>query len=424
MTPFKKITVVTTGSRGDVQPYIALALSLAQAGHSVTFAGNINFESLAKAHGLHFAPIQIDSAKFVQEPHAQNWLESANLPQLVWNTYRVVGPTLKQILADSVAACEGAELIIYHAYTLPMLFYVGKQLKIPTIAANLYPMPTRDFPALQVNRSELGSQINRLTHRVEQQITWQLYRPVINHYWQGPGRIPFSGPYPQQLQERQLILCCYSNVVLPRPADWPDHIQATGYWHLPPEPNWQPSAALSDFLATGPRPVYIGFGSMGNPQKARQTTEIVLEALRLSGHRGVLAAGWSGLGKGMTLPENAFVLDSAPHTWLFPRMAAIVHHGGVGTTGSGLWAGVPNVVVPHFGDQPFWGERVYQLGCGPQPIPRPELTAGRLAQAIGQATADPAMHQKAALIGCQLQAEDGRQRALELVNTYLATHNF
>lgn len=424
MTQFKRITVVTTGSRGDVQPYIALAATLAQAGHSVTFAGNVNFEPLAKAHGLSFAPIQLDSAKFVQEPGTQDWLESANLPRLVWNTYRVVRPTLEQIFSDSVAACQGAELIIYHAYTLPMLFYVGKQLKIPTIAANLYPMPTRNFPALQVNQKGLGSRLNRLTHQLEQQITWQLYRPVITHYWQGPGRIPFSGPYPQQLQERQLILCCYSDIVLPRPADWPDHIQATGYWHLSPEPDWQPSAALNDFLANGSRPVYIGFGSMGNPQKAQQTTELVLEALRLSGRRGLLAAGWSGLGKGLTLPETVFVLDSAPHTWLFPRMATIVHHGGVGTTGSGLWAGVPNVVVPHFGDQPFWGQQVYQLGCGPQPIPRSELTASRLAQAISQAMNDPAIQQKATLIGCQLQAENGLQRALELVNNYITAHIF
>jgi UDP:flavonoid glycosyltransferase YjiC (YdhE family) len=170
------------------------------------------------------------------------------------------------------------------------------------------------------------------------------------------------------------------------------------------------------FLAAGAPPVYIGFGSMANrsPQKV---AHLVPEALELSGQRGILAAGWGGLAQA-NLPDHIFALDAIPHAWLFPRVAAVVHHGGAGTTAAGFRAGVPSILVPFTGDQPFWARRVTELGVGPQPIPRRKLTAERLASAIAAATTDQNMRARAAALGERIRAEDGVARAIEMIESF------
>lgn len=193
------------------------------------------------------------------------------------------------------------------------------------------------------------------------------------------------------------------------------HNRITGYWSLDEAPDWRPPARLVEFLESGPPPVYVGFGSMAhrNPQ---QTTQLVHKALQRSGQRGVLATGWGAL-SGAQWPHTSdlFMLDSIPHSWLFPRMAAVVHHGGSGTTGAGLRAGVPSVLVPHAGDQPFWARRVADLGVGPRPIPRRRLTAERLAAAIARAVRDEEMRARAAAVGQRIRAEDGVGQAIGII---------
>lgn len=193
--------------------------------------------------------------------------------------------------------------------------------------------------------------------------------------------------------------------VLPRPADWPPHLHLVGYWFLGPPPGWSPPESLVRFLEAGEPPVYVGFGSMPN-QDPRATFDLIVRALKVSGQRGVIYGGWGGLA-GETAGDRALVIEGVPHEWLFPRMKAVVHHGGAGTTAAGLRAGVPNVVVPFFGDQPFWGWRVAALGAGPAPIPLGSLTAERLAAAIERAMTDPAMRGRASEIGARLRAENG-----------------
>jgi UDP:flavonoid glycosyltransferase YjiC (YdhE family) len=173
------------------------------------------------------------------------------------------------------------------------------------------------------------------------------------------------------------------------------------------------------FLNSGQPSIYVGFGTMGNPADNPDTMNIVLKALAKTGQRAVLAAGWSGLGLGQQLPSNVFLLKSIPHRWLFPQMAAIVHHGGAGTTGTALSAGVPNIIIPHFGDQYFWGRRVAELGAGPEPIPRKKLSAERLALAISTATHDKAMQERAVTIGVQIRAEEGINHAIQVIRQYI-----
>ena len=187
----------------------------------------------------------------------------------------------------------------------------------------------------------------------------------------------------------------------------------TGYWFADSPIGWEPSPGLLAFLDAGPPPVYFGFGSMtsGDPEG---TLKAILKALELTRQRAILLSGWGGLGEGYKLPDYAYAVQSVPHGWLFPRMAAVVHHGGAGTTGAGLRAGVPSILVPFVADQPSWARRVAELGVGPRPIPFRQLTAERLADAISQATSDDAMRERARRMGARIRAEDGIGAAIEV----------
>jgi sterol 3beta-glucosyltransferase len=225
------------------------------------------------------------------------------------------------------------------------------------------------------------------------------------------GQFPYS-----QLHGRPVpVLGGYSPLVVPKPSDWGKHIHVTGYWFLDPKPNWQPPVPLVKFLESGPAPVYVGFGSMAN-RRPRQTTQLVRDALEQAGQRGILATGWGGLER-TDISANLFALDAVHHVWLFPKVSAVVHHGGSGTTGAGLRAGVPSVLVPHIGDQPFWAKRVVEMGVGPKPIPRHQLTARRLAEAITTAVTDTGMQARALSLGERIRAEDGLGKAVEIIES-------
>ena len=209
------------------------------------------------------------------------------------------------------------------------------------------------------------------------------------------------------------VLYGFSPSVIPKPPDWDADQQITGYWFLDRDEGWEPSPGLLAFLQAGPKPVCIGFGSMSN-RDPESTAELVMDAIRLSGQRGIILSGWGGL-RVKDLPDSAFVLDSAPHSWLFPLVAAVVHHGGAGTTAAGFRAGVPTIIIPFFGDQPFWGARAADLGVGPEPIPRKQLTAERLAEAIRDAVINEGMRKRASDLGAKIRSEEGIARAVEII---------
>ncbi len=213
------------------------------------------------------------------------------------------------------------------------------------------------------------------------------------------------------------VLYYYSPHVIPQPNDWPKNAIATGYWFLNSMNNWQPPADLVKFIAAGKPPVYIGFGSMTG-QHPEQIAQIVIAALKKSKQRGIIATGWGGLAAS-DLPENIFKIESVPHDWLFPQMAAVVHHGGAGTTAAGLRAGKTTVICPFFGDQPFWGNRIAELGVGTKPIPIKQLTVDKLVDAINTAVSNENMRQRAANLGEKIRSEDGVARAVEIINNYL-----
>ena len=418
-----RITCIALGSRGDVQPYIALGVGLRRAGHAVTIATHDEFAALAAAHGLGHHAMGGDPRTLVGSETGHLMLQSGKNPLRFLRLFaEIVRPIFRTFAEESLAVIRQSDGIVLS--NVGVFAHRLAQPDRPSCRVALQPYtPTRafasaffpDYPAwLPVGRGAY----NYASHQAFGQLFWHFFGRPMREIQREMGL-----PLPTPAQARRLLsatpapVCfAYSPALLPRPADWPPHEQVTGYLYLDPEPDWQPPAHLTDFLAAGPAPVYIGFGSMAN-RDPEAAAALVMAAVRQSGQRGVLFAGWGGL-RQTDVSDDILLIDAVPHSWLFPRMAAVVHHGGAGTTGAGLRAGVPSILVPHFADQPFWGRRVHAAGVGPAPIPRAHLTAPRLAEAIRQAVSDPAMRARAAALGARIQAEDGVGTATGIIERW------
>jgi sterol 3beta-glucosyltransferase len=414
-----RILIMTMGTRGDVQPYIALALGLSRAGHSVTLATLTAFEDMVREHGLAFAPLRGDFLEMLQTPQGKAAVVGKANPLELWRQAR---PRLRRLLDEQPEAARGADAIIFHPKTMGGQS-LAERFDVPGIMALLQPLyaPTRTFASMLMPADNLGGALNLASHRLTNWAMGAAVSGVLNRWREESLGL---GPVRDQLtlHGRPLPrIYGYSPQVLPAPPDWAPECAVAGYWFLERAPDWRPPERLEAFLQDGPPPVYVGFGSMPS-RDAQAQTRLVLEALAQSGQRGVLATGWGGLAAA-DVPADVYLLDAAPHDWLFPRVAAVVHHGGAGTTAAGLRAGVPNVICPFFGDQPFWGRRVAALGVGPQPCPQQRLSVGRLAEAIRAAVEDSAMRERAAVLGARIRAEDGVARAVELVERRLGVGN-
>ncbi|WP_420643396.1 glycosyltransferase [Candidatus Leptofilum sp.] len=411
-----RIVIIALGSRGDVQPYVALGKGLLAAGHEVRLMTHDAFEPLVTAHGLEFWIARGNVQAVAESDEMQALLEKGNFLAINAYTAKAAQKAALEWAEDGLVACEGADLIIAGLGGFFMGLSLAEKLNLPVVQAYYVPFtPTSAFAGALLPRP-VPSWLNRLSHHVTRQIMWQGSRKADNLARQqqlGVANAPFFGPFHAKQSRGLPILYGFSPAVIAPPADWPPEAQVTGYWFLEAEERWTPPPALVDFLADGPPPVYVGFGSMTN-RKPEETAALVTAALAKTGQRAVLMSGWGGL-QATDLPETIFMLEAAPHAWLFPRMAAVVHHGGAGTTAAGLRAAVPSIIIPFFADQPFWGNRVAQLGVGPQPIPRKQLTVDRLAAAIETAVTDQPMRQRAADLGRKIQAEDGIAQAVAIV---------
>ena len=416
------IAIISLGTQGDVQPYLALGVALKRAGHSVRLITHENFEDAAKAHDLDFWSVQGNVQEIAQSPEMREILAKGNFIKINQYTAKLAKTLAVDWARDALRATQGVDLLIAGIGGLYLAQSLSEKLDVPLIESYVVPFtPTGEFPHPLVPASvpKLGGLANRLTYRLVQQMMWQSSRAgdrLARRQIVGLPPAPFFGPRQRQGSPKPPVLYGISPNVLPKPKDWHADVHVTGYWFLEPEENWQPPAELRDFLQAGPPPLYIGFGSMGN-HDPEGTAELVLEALARTGQRAVLLKGWGGI-VSETLPDNVYLSGAVPHTWLFPRMSAVIHHGGAGTTAAGLQAGVPSVVIPFFGDQPFWGQRIEDLGVGPAPIPRKDLSVERLAQAIQTVTTNQVMQREAAELGAAIRAEDGLRDAVQIIEAY------
>jgi UDP:flavonoid glycosyltransferase YjiC (YdhE family) len=414
-----RIAIIALGSRGDVQPYIALGQGLKKAGHTVRLIATQDFEVLVKSHGLEFWSIRGNSQENIEGKEWREVSEQGNLIVIMSHLIKQALRSAIEWLEDSLIACEGMDLLISGSVGLSIGIALAEKYHLPLLQAHLIPItPTKTFPSLVIPQTlpNLGGAFNLISHQFIQQIMIRASRPMLNQARQkvlGLPRASLFDSAPACLSKGFPMLYGFSPSVIPAPIDWSAENHVTGYWFLDSADDWSPPSALLDFLQDGPPPVYIGFGSMSsrNPQ---ETADLVVKAIKKTNQRALLFSGWGGLHK-ENLPASMFMIDSTPHDWLFPRVAAVVHHGGAGTTAAGLRAGVPSIVIPFLIDQPFWGQRVYDLGVGPAPIPRRKLTVDRLAQSIQETVTNTAMRQRAANLGTKIQAEDGIANAVELI---------
>ena len=414
-----KIAIMALGSRGDVQPYLSLGKGLKAAGHFVRLITHQNFERLVTSHGLEFYPVKGDVQAVIESPEMLKLLEQGNFLAINAHTAKLVRSAAIDWAQDGIAACRGIDLLVAGVGGLYLSIALAQKLNIRFLQAYIFPFtPTTAFPAIVLPQSisRLGGTVNRLSHHLFRQMMWQGFRQADRLARQQVLNLPpapFWGSYNSAALRQYPTLYGFSSSVIPQPSDW-QNTQVTGYWFLDAAADWTPPAALMKFLNSGKPPVYIGFGSMGS-RKPAATAALVLAALDRSGQRGILLSGWGGLSQA-NLPDTVLMVESIPHSWLFPRMAAVVHHGGAGTTAAGLRAGVPSIVIPFFGDQLFWGQRVAKLGVGTAPIPRKQLTVELLAQAIDRAVTDPVMIRQAANLGAKIQAEDGIAHAVAVIH--------
>ncbi|WP_327070539.1 glycosyltransferase [Kitasatospora sp. NBC_01302] len=393
-----KILFLAGGSQGDVAPFTGLGVQLRQAGHEVAIATQPRFAELVGAGGLEFRALPGELRREL-------------------SPLRQATDFVRQ-LGEGVAAtvAPGDDLLLLAPTTAPLGWSLAEAHGIPSIGVYLQPVhPTAEFaPAVGAGRS-LGRWGNRAAGHVSLRLVDRVYGPTVTRLRAGLGLPPMTAGATRRRQEAAgwPVLYGYSPSVLPRPADWRSGLDVVGnWWPFDAQlTDHQLPAELADFLQAGPPPVFIGFGSMGGGEGER-LSELAVRALRRARVRGVVQAGWAGLsGTG----EDVITVGELPHLALFPRMAAVVHHAGAGTTAAALRAGVPAVPVPVLGDQPFWANLLARLGAGTAPIPFKSLTADRLAAAITRATGDPVHRTRATALAGRLAAEDGAGRAVELI---------
>ncbi len=417
-----RITILTFGSRGDIQPYLALALGLKSVGHDVCIATEQIYEDWITQEGIEYAFLPGNS----KERHANEaWfklLEETHRRPIVsaYRAYReFLLPPLRKLLEAAWEACQGSDVIL----GLPTVYagsHIAEKLGIPFFSVWTCPFTsTSHFPhawSRLPSQRWAGGALNRFSYWVPQFLDQKVLLPTINQWRQETLALPPVKTHRHQLQTYS-TLYNYSDAVLAKPTDWNDRIHLTGYWFLDRPEAFQPPEDLVQFLAAGPAPVYIGFGSIGD-RHATRTLQTAVDAVVKSGQRAVLEGGWAAFST-IKLPPQILQLQSnaAPHAWLFPRMAALIHHGGAGTTAQGFRSGKPTVVVyQKFTDYHFWGDRVARLGVGPEPLHIRDLKVDDLTAAIHLMVSDRDMQARAAQLGRSLQQEDGIAQAIDVIH--------
>lgn len=405
-----EISIVAPGSRGDIQPYLALAKGFVAAGHGVRLVTTRDHAGLVRDHGLEPWIAEIDVQEELGNADARAAVEGGGLVRSFRRFSEIAARGADLLAEQALAASTGADAVLAGFSGVFLGSAVAEKLRLPLIQAYNVPFtPTAAFPGALTPWLSFPPRAftHRLGGRIARQAIWFTARGSGNGARRrlGLGSAPRIGRFETGILGAGDVHYGLSPAVFGRPADWSARTRIDGFWFLDEDAAWTPPAELDTFLAAGPPPVYIGFGSMSSSDPGA-TARLVLEAVTASGRRAVIHTGWGGLAPA-DLPETVMAVGSVPHSWLFTRMAVVVHHGGAGTTAAGIRAGVPSILVPFHGDQPFWGRLVHTLGIGPAPIPRKRLTAPALARAIGEALADPAMGERAASLGARVRQEDG-----------------
>lgn len=413
-----RVLVLTSGTMGDVAPYTGLGTRLRDAGHQVTVATHAPFAAAVTRCGLPFHPLPGDLRAILPQARGHDGARSGTSPAALLQLLRIARPLITELAGGVTAAVEATrpQVILVSALVAPLGYQVAEAAGVPWAGVFLQPLaPTGAFGPVVLGGASVGPAGNRAVTAATLTVSQSLYARPVRDLRAGLG-LPRRGlrQLRRQQERRWPTFHGFSPSVVPRPPDWPASHQVAGYWWPQRPAGWQPPAELIDFLAAGAPPVFVGFGSMA-PGGGTRLAGPVLDGLRAAGVRAVVQAGWAGLR--VARDTGVLGIGEVPHDWLFPRMAAVVHHAGAGTTAAGLRAGVPAVTLPVLADQPFWAARLHALGVAPAPLPLASLTADRLSAAVRQAVGGPRYRARAQAMAGRLAAEDGSAPILRWLAT-------
>lgn len=411
-----KFVIITIGSRGDVQPFIALSKGLRSKGHQIRICAMNVFQETIEQEGFEYAPMAGDAKEIMLRLIGEQVspIEYFNsLPDLL-------NPVKGAFLSNIEEACQGMDAIFYSTLG-SVAYHVGEKLGVPCFRCFFAPLdPTAEFPAMTAPPLLLGGWYNKLTFKGGDILWSSATRHLLNDWrvQMGLRKIkPFEFPY-RKMNGRQVpTLYAYSSILAPKPKEYGNHQHLTGFWIKELDEAWHPEEKLLRFLSAGSKPIYIGFGSTvgGNFDRI---LDIILESIKMTGQRAILSAGWRNL-DGIDLPHNVMQVGNVPHEWLFPRMLAVSHHGGAGTTAAGVRAGVPSIIIPFGGDQPYWGNRVYRIGIGTKPIWCKKLSVENYTKAIRDVLDNQQMKNRASEVGTMLRSENGVANAITVIERAL-----
>ncbi|MEU1129977.1 glycosyltransferase [Streptomyces sp. NPDC005900] len=406
-----KVALLAFGSRGDIQPFLALGTGLRARGHEVDLATTTDFKGMVEHAGLNFREIPGSTGNYFKMPGVIKALRKS--PSIVRASRAIPRPTQDEVVAALDAmheATQGADFMV-NAMLTRGAGYADPGVPWGTVA--WWPIvPTGRFPAFGFPELPLGAPYARLSHSLAGQLDWAMNRGPVNKFRKNRGLPPLSGGSPaKKLGVEYPVFHATSPSVVVPPSDWPARAHVTGYWFW--DRPWEPPAELVDFLESGEPPVALTLGSTW-PVYGEETFERVLKAVRKAGRRMVLVDGPEG-----DMPDDVFRAGEMDYSWLFPRTAAVIHHGGPGTVAEVLRAGVPNVVLPCFADHPYWAARLLEMGVSSQPVPLTKLTQELLDHSVSTVLGDPRIAERAAALGPRIVGDRGVETTCELIEGYV-----
>ncbi|KAK1415046.1 hypothetical protein QVD17_30815 [Tagetes erecta] len=414
--PPLQIAMLIVGTRGDVQPFVAIGKRLQEYGHRVRLATHLNFKEFVKASGLEFFPLGGDPKVL-----AGYMVKNKGFLPSEPSELQIQRSQIKDIVFSLLPACMDHDPDTNVPFNVDAIIanppayghtHVAEALKVPLHIFFTMPWtPTSEFPhPLSRVRQPVA---NRLSYQIVDALIWMGMRDIINEFRKKKLKLrpvtylSGSNNSPQDLPYGYI----WSPHLVPKPKDWGPHIDVVGFCFLDLASSYIPPDSLVEWLEKGEKPIYIGFGSLP-VQDPDGMTEIIVKALEVTAQRGIINKGWGGLGNLAKSKDFVYLLDNVPHDWLFLQCAAVVHHGGAGTTAAGLKAACPTTVVPFFGDQPFWGRQVHARGVGPPPIPVEDFSLKNMVSAI-QFMLKPEVKIRATELAKAMADEDGVKGAVD-----------
>ncbi|MRS03659.1 glycosyltransferase, partial [bacterium] len=410
------------GTRGDVQPYLALAIELKKMGKEVRIAVTRNHEELIRSYGIDFFSIDVDINSLNVDQNMIREAQQADNPLKMFFSFQKMKKYGVHMVGHYYDACEGSEAIVYHP-GMAIGYFAANKMGIPSILASPFPLNKTKEQTSVILYGKVPNKpwLNPFSYTLLQNMLWMTSDDSLKPFWKEEfGHLPagYGCPFERHNNQRHPAIVSCSNYIFPRPTDWNEHIHQNGYWFLEEQDDYIPPTDLEKFLSSGEKPIFIGFGSMSIDENKEKLLTILLDGLSKTGKRAII----SGFGNHQTNPDNVYMINNIPHSWLFSRVSAVCHHGGAGTSAAGFRAGVPSLIFPFALDQYAWAQRAYDLGVGQKPITFKKLTSDLFADSIRYAMQDTIIS-NAKELATKIASENGARESARVILTSLETMN-